>query len=65
VHPGTVAVDPQVVRLGSHLWIPGYGRGHAEDTGGVIHGFHIDLWMGSCVAARRWGVRRLRVSIRR
>ena len=65
VHAGTVAVDPAVIRLGSHLRIPGYGRGRAEDTGGVIHGFHIDVWMGSCAAARRWGVRRLRVTVTR
>jgi 3D (Asp-Asp-Asp) domain-containing protein len=64
-HPGTVAVDPHIVRLGSHLRIPGYGRGHAEDTGVAIRGRRIDVWFSSCYQARLWGVRRLRVGVRR
>ena len=65
VHPGTVAVDPRVIRLGSHLRIPGYGYGHAEDTGAAIKGRRIDVWFSSCYRARLWGVRRLRVGVRR
>jgi 3D (Asp-Asp-Asp) domain-containing protein len=52
VHPGTVAVDPRIIKMGSRLYIPGYGRGIAEDTGSAIKGYHIDVWMGSC--ARAW-----------
>lgn len=63
VHPGTVAVDPVVIRLGSRLHIPGYGRGRAEDTGSAVRGHHIDVWMRSCLAARSWGVRRLTVLV--
>ena len=63
VHPGTVAVDPRVIPLRSRLLIPGYGRGVALDTGGSIKGNRIDLWMGECSAARRWGVRRVRIHV--
>jgi 3D (Asp-Asp-Asp) domain-containing protein len=53
VHPGTVAVDPRIIRMGSRMYIPGYGRGIAEDTGSAIKGYHIDVWMSSCSAAMR------------
>jgi 3D (Asp-Asp-Asp) domain-containing protein len=53
VHPGTVAVDPRIIRLGSRMYIPGYGRGRAEDTGSAVKGYHIDVWMSSCSAAMR------------
>jgi 3D (Asp-Asp-Asp) domain-containing protein len=63
VHPGTVATDPSVIRLGRHMYVPGYGRGHAEDTGGAIKGRHIDVWMSSCSAARTWGRRWRRIRV--
>jgi uncharacterized protein YabE (DUF348 family) len=40
---GIVAVDPRVVRLGSQVYVPGYGVGYAADTGGAILGPRIDL----------------------
>jgi uncharacterized protein YabE (DUF348 family) len=40
---GIVAVDPRVVRLGSEVYVPGYGVGYAADTGGAILGPRIDL----------------------
>lgn len=40
---GIVAVDPKVIPLMTELYIPGYGRGLAGDTGGLILGKHIDL----------------------
>ncbi len=46
----TVAVDPSVIRLGSHLIIDAYrdkGVFEAKDTGGAIHGQHIDVFAGA------------------
>lgn len=40
---GIVAVDPNVVPLGTRLYIPGYGFAVAGDTGGGIVGNMIDL----------------------
>ena len=40
---GVVAVDPKVIPLGTKLYIPGYGRAVAGDTGGNIKGAKIDL----------------------
>jgi 3D (Asp-Asp-Asp) domain-containing protein len=48
VHWGSVAVDPHVIPLGARLFIPHYGYGKAEDTGGAIVGRHVDEWRPSC-----------------
>lgn len=64
VHPGAVAVSRSQFRLGrTRFSIPGYGWGIARDTGGAIGWGHIDVWMESCSAARRWGVRYLTVRV--
>lgn len=42
---GTVAVDPDVIDLGSSVYVPGYGMAVATDTGGDIIGNRIDLCM--------------------
>src|SRR5438132_13627715 len=51
VHPGTCAVDPRVVPLGSYLTISGLGSCHAEDTGGAIIGYRIDVWVPTVAQA--------------
>jgi uncharacterized protein YabE (DUF348 family) len=40
---GIVAVDPRLIRLGSKVYVPGYGIGDAADTGGAIRNLRIDL----------------------
>lgn len=40
---GMVAVDPTVIPLGTHLYVPGYGDACAEDIGGAVKGNRIDL----------------------
>jgi 3D (Asp-Asp-Asp) domain-containing protein len=40
---GVIAVDPKVIKLGSKVYIPGYGIAVAGDTGGQIKGAKIDL----------------------
>jgi 3D (Asp-Asp-Asp) domain-containing protein len=60
--PGSIAVDPTVIKLGSHLYVPGYGYGYAVDTGGVIKGTLIDVWL-TCDAAIQWGRRQLTIYV--
>jgi 3D (Asp-Asp-Asp) domain-containing protein len=40
---GIIAVDPRVIRLRQELYVPGYGKGIAADTGSAILWRHIDL----------------------
>lgn len=40
---GVVAVDPKIIPMHTQMYIPGYGFGKAEDTGGKIKGNRIDL----------------------
>ena len=52
---GVVAVDPDVIPLGTHVFIPGYGLAIAADTGGAIVGRRIDLCMNRYGDAVRFG----------
>lgn len=40
---GVIAVDPNVIPLGSKVYVPGYGVAVAGDTGGAIKGNVVDL----------------------
>jgi 3D (Asp-Asp-Asp) domain-containing protein len=63
VGPGTVAVDPAVIPLGSTLSIPGYGTAVAADTGPSIRGARIDVWFPTIERAHAWGTRTVEVQI--
>lgn len=56
VGPGTVAVDQDVIALWSRVTIDGLdGVYTALDTGGGVHGAHLDLWQANCQDAVDWG----------
>jgi 3D (Asp-Asp-Asp) domain-containing protein len=40
---GVIAVDPNVIPLGSRVYVPGYGLGVAGDVGGGVKGAMVDL----------------------
>ena len=60
---GIVAVDPNVIPLGSRVFIPGYGEAIAADTGGAIRGNKIDLCMESYNEAIQFGRRNVEVFV--
>lgn len=62
---GLIAVDPNVIPLGSLVWVEGYGYAIAADTGNrdYIGGLRIDVLMNTEAEAVKWGVRRVRVKI--
>ena len=67
VRPGVVAVDPQVVPLGSRVMIK-YPDGHteyakAEDTGGAIKGRRIDVARWTAHEAKRFGIKPVKVYV--
>jgi len=61
--PGTIAADPKVLPFGTILYVPGYGYGRVEDTGGAIKGNRIDLYYDRHGDALQWGRRTLRVHV--
>ncbi|RDW16841.1 G5 and 3D domain-containing protein [Oceanobacillus chungangensis] len=58
-----IAVDPNVIPLGSKVWIEGYGVAIAGDTGGAINGNRIDVHVPTKSDAFSWGVRTVQVEI--
>ena len=60
---GVVAVDTDVIPLGTRLYIPGYGMAIAGDTGGAIYGERIDLCMESYGEAMEFGRRWVKVYV--
>lgn len=56
---GMVAVDPRVIPYGTELYVPGYGRCVAADTGGALRSGRVllDLFMNSESECRSWGRR--------
>jgi 3D (Asp-Asp-Asp) domain-containing protein len=66
-HPGTVAADRDILPLNSRIRIFGAGKYSGdytvEDTGGKVDGHHIDVYMPSRAAARKFGRQRVKVVI--
>lgn len=58
---GTVAVDPEVIPLGSKGYVVGYGPITAEDTGRLIKGNIIDLFMETEEECWQWGRKEISV----
>ncbi|MCB2294685.1 G5 domain-containing protein [Clostridium algoriphilum] len=59
----TIAVDPNIIPLGTKLYVEGYGNAIAADTGSAIQGNVIDLFFNTNAEACNWGVRYLKVHI--
>lgn len=60
---GVVAVDPNVIPLGTKLYVEGYGEAVALDRGSAIKGARIDLFFPTRAEAVQWGRRTVKVHI--
>jgi 3D (Asp-Asp-Asp) domain-containing protein len=61
-----VAADTRLLPLGSMISVPGYDDGKVVpvlDRGGAIKGHRLDVLYPTHEAARRWGVRTLKVTV--
>jgi 3D (Asp-Asp-Asp) domain-containing protein len=50
-----VAVDPKLIPYGSKVWIEGSGWFHAEDCGGAIKGYRLDVLTATTGDAMKYG----------
>ena len=64
VRHGIIAVDPNVIPLGTHVYIPGYGDAVAEDVGGAIHGHRIDVAFDTRAEALAFGRQDIEIYIK-
>lgn len=58
-----ISVDPRVIKLGTKVYVPGYGYAIAGDTGGAIKGNIIDVYLPSQRQALQWGRKTVKVEI--
>ncbi|MDF2037873.1 LysM peptidoglycan-binding domain-containing protein [Cytobacillus oceanisediminis] len=58
-----IAVDPDVIPLGSKVFVEGYGYATAEDIGGGIKGNEIDVFIPATSDAMQWGRKEVKVTI--
>lgn len=58
-----IAVDPDVIPLGTKVWVEGYGIAIAGDTGGAIKGGKVDLFMKTKKQAYNWGRKKVEIKI--
>lgn len=54
----TIAVDPEVIPMGSLVYIEGIGIRRAEDTGSAIKGSRIDVYIPDLKEALEFGVKK-------
>lgn len=60
---GVVAVDTDVIPMGTRLFIQGYGYAVAGDRGSAIHGNRIDLGFRTVDECLKWGRRKVKVYV--
>lgn len=58
-----IAVDPNVIPLGTEVHVEGYGNAVAGDVGGAIKGDKIDVHVPTTDEANQWGVQTVDVTI--
>lgn len=63
VNPYVIAVDPNVIPLGTRVYVPGYGERIAADTGGAIIGNKIDIHMISVDECNAFGRQNMTITI--
>lgn len=58
---GVAAVDPDIIPLGTRIFVPGYGIALAADVGGAIDGYIVDLCYEDYDEAMEFGRREIEV----
>lgn len=64
--PGVIAADLERIPAGTRLYIPGYGEGVVEDSGGAMRGAEgiaLDVFMATRTEALTWGRQNLEITV--
>ena len=59
----TIAVDPNVIPIGTKLFVEGYGFAVAADTGTAIKGNAIDVFFDTRRESSKWAVKYVNVYV--
>ena len=64
-NPGlkVIAVDPRIIKLGTKVYVDGYGYAVAGDIGSAIKGNKIDVFIPTKSAALKWGRKNVKIKI--
>lgn len=63
VQHGVAAVDPNVIPMGTKLWVEGYGEAIANDQGSAIKGNRIDLAFNNRSEALAYGIQKVKIYV--
>lgn len=63
VRQGIIAADPRVLPLGTLVHLAGLGDYVVKDTGRLIKGNRLDIWMPTCTQALNYGRRRVKLTV--
>ncbi|WP_342505488.1 3D domain-containing protein [Sporosarcina sp. FSL K6-2383] len=58
-----IAVDPNIIKLGTKVYVEGYGYAVAGDTGGSIKGNKIDVFFPTKAEAYKWGRKSVKIKV--
>jgi 3D (Asp-Asp-Asp) domain-containing protein len=58
-----ISVDPKVIKLGTKVYVEGYGYAIAADKGNSVKGHKIDVFIPSQKNALKWGSKTVTVKI--
>ncbi len=58
-----ISVDPKLIKLGTKVYVEGYGYAIAADKGSAIKGNKIDVFIPTQKAALKWGRKTVKVKI--
>jgi 3D (Asp-Asp-Asp) domain-containing protein len=58
-----ISVDPNVIPLGSKVYVPGYGEAIAADKGSAVKGNKIDVFIPNKQRALQWGSKTVTIKV--
>ncbi|RDU38178.1 hypothetical protein DRW41_01000 [Neobacillus piezotolerans] len=58
-----ISVDPNLIPLGTKVYVPGYGEAIAGDKGSSVRGNKIDVFIPDHKKALQWGTKTIKIKV--